>query len=151
MGEQPMPAIHPSGAVDIGRRRFVGAAAMTIAAAQVATIGAANAEARKLPAIVPGTNNSFGPLKQIDAGVLNVGYAEAGPADGPSSFCCMGGRMTSTATSMSRRYWRRRATGCSCRTCAGAARRASCRTRPYATASRRRLLSIPSLSSTRSK
>ncbi len=24
----------------------------------------------------------FGPLKQIDAGVLNVGYAEAGPADG---------------------------------------------------------------------
>jgi pimeloyl-ACP methyl ester carboxylesterase len=24
----------------------------------------------------------FGPLKQVDAGVLNVGYAEAGPADG---------------------------------------------------------------------
>jgi pimeloyl-ACP methyl ester carboxylesterase len=30
-----------------------------------------------------GTNTSFGPLKQIDAGVLNVGYAEAGPTDGP--------------------------------------------------------------------
>jgi pimeloyl-ACP methyl ester carboxylesterase len=28
------------------------------------------------------TNTSFGPLKQIDAGLLNVGYAEAGPADG---------------------------------------------------------------------
>jgi pimeloyl-ACP methyl ester carboxylesterase len=27
---------------------------------------------------------SFGPLKQIDAGVLNVGYAEAGPANGPA-------------------------------------------------------------------
>jgi pimeloyl-ACP methyl ester carboxylesterase len=27
--------------------------------------------------------STFGPLKQIDAGVLNVGYAEAGPADGP--------------------------------------------------------------------
>jgi pimeloyl-ACP methyl ester carboxylesterase len=27
---------------------------------------------------------SFGPLKQIDAGVLSVGYAEAGPADGPA-------------------------------------------------------------------
>jgi pimeloyl-ACP methyl ester carboxylesterase len=27
---------------------------------------------------------SFGPLKQIDAGLLNVGYAEAGPADGPA-------------------------------------------------------------------
>jgi pimeloyl-ACP methyl ester carboxylesterase len=32
----------------------------------------------------PGTNTSFGPLKQIDAGVLNVGYAEAGPSDGPA-------------------------------------------------------------------
>src|ERR671920_1905559 len=27
-------------------------------------------------------NHSFGALKQIDAGLLNVGYAEAGPADG---------------------------------------------------------------------
>jgi hypothetical protein len=25
---------------------------------------------------------SFGALKQIEAGLLNVGYAEAGPADG---------------------------------------------------------------------
>ena len=32
----------------------------------------------------PGTNTSFASLKQIDAGVLNVGYAEAGPADGPA-------------------------------------------------------------------
>jgi hypothetical protein len=30
----------------------------------------------------PATAASFGPLKQIKAGVLNVGYAEAGPADG---------------------------------------------------------------------
>jgi pimeloyl-ACP methyl ester carboxylesterase len=29
-------------------------------------------------------NKSFGPLKQIDAGVLNIGYAEAGPANGPA-------------------------------------------------------------------
>ena len=34
--------------------------------------------------IKPGTNTSFAALKQIDAGVLNVGYAEAGPADGPA-------------------------------------------------------------------
>jgi pimeloyl-ACP methyl ester carboxylesterase len=34
--------------------------------------------------IKPGTNTSFGPLKQIDAGRLNVGYAEAGPASGPA-------------------------------------------------------------------
>jgi pimeloyl-ACP methyl ester carboxylesterase len=26
---------------------------------------------------------SFGPVKQVDAGVLNVGYVDAGPADGP--------------------------------------------------------------------
>ena len=29
-------------------------------------------------------HTSFGPLKQIDAGVLSVGYAEAGPADAPA-------------------------------------------------------------------
>jgi pimeloyl-ACP methyl ester carboxylesterase len=34
--------------------------------------------------IMPGTNTSFGALKQIDAGILNVGYAEAGPTDGPA-------------------------------------------------------------------
>ena len=31
-----------------------------------------------------GTNTTFGALKQIDAGLLNVGYAEAGSTDGPS-------------------------------------------------------------------
>jgi pimeloyl-ACP methyl ester carboxylesterase len=30
------------------------------------------------------TNTSFGPLRQTEAGILNVGYAEAGPADGPT-------------------------------------------------------------------
>jgi pimeloyl-ACP methyl ester carboxylesterase len=32
----------------------------------------------------PGTSTSFGPVKQVDTGVLNVGYAEAGPTDGPA-------------------------------------------------------------------
>jgi pimeloyl-ACP methyl ester carboxylesterase len=32
----------------------------------------------------PGSNGSFGALKQIDAGVLDVGYAEAAPSDGPA-------------------------------------------------------------------
>src|SRR6202021_1778656 len=36
-----------------------------------------------LPEIRPGTNTSFASMKQIEAGVLNVSYAEAGPADGP--------------------------------------------------------------------
>src|SRR4249919_2628604 len=67
------------------RRRFFGTAAMTIAATQFGMIGSAVAQRMeaKVPAIKPGTNTSFGPLKQIDAGVLNVGYAEAGPANGP--------------------------------------------------------------------
>ena len=35
-------------------------------------------------AVKPGAHTSFAALKQIDAGVLNVGYAEAGPANGPA-------------------------------------------------------------------
>ena len=67
--------------------------------------GSARRRRQELPAIKPGTNTSFGPLKQIDAGVLNVGYAEAGPADGPPSFFCTAGPTTFTALSMSRRCW----------------------------------------------
>ena len=75
--------------VDRHRRRFCGTAAITIAAAQLGMIDLANAQVGKsnptqLPAIKPGTNTSFSSLKEIDAGVLNVAYAEAGPADGPA-------------------------------------------------------------------
>ena len=38
----------------------------------------------EIPAAKTSVNPSFGPLKQIDAGLLNIGYAEAGPADGPA-------------------------------------------------------------------
>jgi pimeloyl-ACP methyl ester carboxylesterase len=74
--------------VDSRRRGFLGTAAMTLAAAQFGMLGSAraqssNAEMAHLPAGKPGANTSFGPLKQIDAGLLDVGYAEAGPADGP--------------------------------------------------------------------
>ena len=73
--------------IDHHRRRFFGTAALTIAAAQFGMIGSADAQpgrtkSAQLPAIKPGTNTSFPPLKQIDAGMLNVGYAEAGPANG---------------------------------------------------------------------
>ncbi len=70
---------------DHNRRRFIGGAAITAAAAQLSMLPFADAQpaTAKLPAIKPGTNVSFAPLKQIDTGVLNVGYAEAGPADGP--------------------------------------------------------------------
>jgi pimeloyl-ACP methyl ester carboxylesterase len=40
--------------------------------------------AAEVTAMKPGTNTSFGALKQINAGVLNNGYLEAGPPDGPA-------------------------------------------------------------------
>src|SRR5688572_8445000 len=68
------------------RRSFVSIAAMTLAATQLGLIPAvaqsSGAGPKALPAIKPGTNTRFASLKQIDAGVLNVGYAEAGPANG---------------------------------------------------------------------
>jgi len=74
--------------IDRHRRLFFGAAAVAAAAAQLGMIGSAAAQsgetkAARLPAIKPGTNTSLGPIRQIDAGVLNVGYAEAGPANAP--------------------------------------------------------------------
>jgi pimeloyl-ACP methyl ester carboxylesterase len=78
-----------SSAVDAERRRFFSAAAMTLAAAQL-DVGAAlaggqsgTAQGSKPPPVEAGTSNSFAPLEQIDAGVLSVGYAEAGPPQGP--------------------------------------------------------------------
>jgi pimeloyl-ACP methyl ester carboxylesterase len=71
--------------IDQPRRRFFGTAAMTIAAAQLGVIASAAAQTGKaasVPAIKPGTNTSFKSLKQINAGLLNVGYAEDGPSDG---------------------------------------------------------------------
>src|ERR1700736_3502524 len=67
------------------RRLFLGIAAMAVAATQLGMINPAAAQRTetKMLAIKPGTNTSFGPLKQINAGALNVGYAEAGPANGP--------------------------------------------------------------------
>ena len=58
---------------------------MTIAATQLATTAVAQAgttKLSKLPTAKPGANLSFASLKQIDAGLLDVGYAEAGPIDG---------------------------------------------------------------------
>jgi pimeloyl-ACP methyl ester carboxylesterase len=66
------------------RRRFFGTAAMTIAAAQIGLTRSASAQSSGgVPAIRPGTNTSFAAMKQVNAGPLNVGYAEAGPGDGP--------------------------------------------------------------------
>jgi pimeloyl-ACP methyl ester carboxylesterase len=63
------------------RRRFLETAALTVAAAQFALENPAGAQAT-LNTLKTGANTSFASLKQIDAGLLNVGYAEAGPPDG---------------------------------------------------------------------
>jgi pimeloyl-ACP methyl ester carboxylesterase len=68
---------------DSGRRRFLGAAVMTVASASLGMASSVNEEASTAAAnFAPQT--SFASLKQIDAGFLNVGYAEAGPVDGPA-------------------------------------------------------------------
>jgi hypothetical protein len=70
------------------RRHFFDRAAVTLAAAQLSLSGTAAAQTagqRKLnmAGFKVGANTSFASLKQIDAGLLSVGYAEAGPAGGP--------------------------------------------------------------------
>ena len=72
------------GEIDRDRRRFMGVAAGAVAATQFGLIGRTKAQPG---AAIPGparpeTSAPFGPVKQIKAGVLNVGYVEAGPADG---------------------------------------------------------------------
>ena len=84
-----MNTIKISEPINHHRRRFFGAAAMTIAAAELGMTGPADAQSSKakpadVPTIKPGANTSFSSLKQIDAGLLNIAYAEAGPADGPA-------------------------------------------------------------------
>lgn len=78
-----------SEAFNPGRRHFLGTAAMTFAAAQIGILGAAKAQSNQtkpaeVTTIKPEANPSFGALKQIEAGLLKVGYAEAGPAHGPA-------------------------------------------------------------------
>jgi pimeloyl-ACP methyl ester carboxylesterase len=68
--------------LDQKRRRFLGAAAMTIAAAELAIIGSTEAQAQHPSPTGTRGANTFGPLKHLDAGVLNIAYAEAGRADG---------------------------------------------------------------------
>jgi pimeloyl-ACP methyl ester carboxylesterase len=71
------------------RRRFLGAAVTTVAAASRGVTRSAGMqinETERMRMSPPRSQStaSFGPLKQINAGVLNVGYAEAGPAAGPA-------------------------------------------------------------------
>jgi pimeloyl-ACP methyl ester carboxylesterase len=79
----------PPQGVNHHRRRLFGAAAAALAAARFGSAARAHAQAGAKPATAPprsvsGALASFGPVRQIDAGVLNVGFVEAGPIHGPA-------------------------------------------------------------------
>ena len=68
-------------------RHFLGATALAILATQVGMNGAHAQSVQMQPAQTPASglasHDSLGPLKHVHAGVLDVAYAELGPADGP--------------------------------------------------------------------
>jgi len=68
------------------RRRFLGTAAISIGAAELALTGLARAQSDPKQsasiAAAPTSNTSFSDIKQINAGTLNIGYAESGPRTG---------------------------------------------------------------------
>ncbi|MCC8958004.1 alpha/beta hydrolase [Bradyrhizobium sp. Pear77] len=69
------------------RRRFLGIAGGILAVSRLGFIGSAQAQAQSkpaLPAIKAGSHTTIGPVKQINAGVLDTGYVEMGPASGPA-------------------------------------------------------------------
>lgn len=84
----------------INRRTFSKAVGLGMGAATVSMTGlqgiasASTAPragvAPTIPTITPGTHTSFSTLKQVKAGVLDIGYAEAGPAHGPVVICLHG-------------------------------------------------------------
>jgi hypothetical protein len=71
--------------IDRYRRFLVGGAAAIAAAIPFGIVPSAKAQPARttLPPVKAGANTTLGALKKVDAGVLNVAYAEAGPADGP--------------------------------------------------------------------
>ncbi len=61
------------------RRSILGTAAASMATAEMALVGTMHASSGK----TKGFDLRFAPIKQIEAGVLDVGYHEAGPGAGP--------------------------------------------------------------------
>jgi pimeloyl-ACP methyl ester carboxylesterase len=70
------------------RRRFLGAAPWLLAATQLDWISSAESQSEPAPRPLPdhamNTKTPFTSLKQVNAGLLRVAYAEAGPPDGPA-------------------------------------------------------------------
>lgn len=69
------------------RRRLVGSSVLAFTLMQLGALAATNAQASNatpVAATAPTTADTpFGPLKQVNAGLLSVAYAETGPANGP--------------------------------------------------------------------
>src|SRR5436305_1886786 len=66
------------------RRRFLLNAASAAAAVQLGVVGCSTEQPHTEPPVGKiGANRTFDSIKQVDAGLLNIGYAEAGPTDGP--------------------------------------------------------------------
>jgi pimeloyl-ACP methyl ester carboxylesterase len=72
------------GTCQAARRRFAGSSLLALALAPLGLFGVAHAQT--IGPVSPPTaaaHSTLGPLKHIKAGVLDVAYAEQGPADGP--------------------------------------------------------------------
>lgn len=69
--------------MELSRRNFGLITTAAAGALTVAARGGTGTAAAEAPGPPPVPTHRLGPIKQIDAGLLNVGYAEAGPADGP--------------------------------------------------------------------
>jgi pimeloyl-ACP methyl ester carboxylesterase len=86
--------------LDRSRRRFLHVAALSaVGTAGLAAFGLPDLQSSKLalaasptatPTAPAGGATSFAPLKQINADELNIGYAEAGPADGTAAILLHG-------------------------------------------------------------
>jgi pimeloyl-ACP methyl ester carboxylesterase len=85
-----MNSSEPSRESGYDRRHFLGVSALAIGGVGAASLGAARPGATGSAPAGPGvaratatgTPGSFGPVRQIDAGVLNIGYVDLGPRDG---------------------------------------------------------------------
>ena len=78
--------MEPTKSTEISRRRLLAMAGVSAGAAMLSqhpVFADAGATSLAVHATASTGNTSFSSLKQIDAGLLNVGYAEAGPASGP--------------------------------------------------------------------
>lgn len=77
-----------SNQINARRRRFLGTAVVSVGAMEAVLSGLADAQTGATSPVIASANTalpgtSLGAIKQINAGVLNVGYVDVGPPGGP--------------------------------------------------------------------